>query len=369
MNDIIFVNYCFINSFKKNDISPSFCNNIHNKFSSIVSQCINIAVYTFKDYDCYYAANLTIGDSVLTELIGFEGHGTSIKTEQYKPSKQSKLLGKTYVNNVQVKAFTDTIKIPNFPDTQFLFYGYDSAFSLYKHEMYNAILDLYYSDKKPKESLLYHLKKNNVIDSLSFSFVANSTNKRAGQICFGPPYQYLHEDLMYKESCKRSSNYHMYCSLNSIVFNNEETIFNNTMVKFVDTQFYLSFPENYFKQIKEKYFDYCHIKRKEVNEPGYIECTCYYIEKFPEMIITIDEYTYPINLKTITIKENKRCKLMIDYNRNNPYDREEYFSIGMGFLQVFNATFFIFDTNSITFYSDTVHIKKGTNYIENKIIN
>ena len=100
MNDIIFVNYCFINSFKKNDISPSFCNNIHNKFSSIVSQCINIAVYTFKDYDCYYAANLTIGDSVLTELIGFEGHGTSIKTEQYKPSKQSKLLGKTYVNNV-----------------------------------------------------------------------------------------------------------------------------------------------------------------------------------------------------------------------------------------------------------------------------
>ena len=83
------------------------------------------------------------------------------------------------------------------------------------------------------------------------------------------------------------------------------------MVKFDDTQFYLSFPENYFKQIKEKYFDYCHIKRKEVNEPGYIECTCYYIEKFPEMIITIDEYTYPINLKTITIKENKRCKLFI----------------------------------------------------------
>ena len=60
---------------------------------------------------------------MLTELIRFEGHGTSIKTEQYKPSKQSKLLGKTYVNNVQVKAFTDTIKIPNFPDTQFLFYG------------------------------------------------------------------------------------------------------------------------------------------------------------------------------------------------------------------------------------------------------
>ena len=100
-----------------------------------------------------------------------------------------------------------------------------------------------------------------------------------------------------------------------------------------------------------------------------VECNASYIEKFPEMIITINEYTYPINLKTITIKENKRCKLMIDYNRNNPYDREEYFSIGMGFLQVFNATFFIFDTNSITFYSDTVHIKKGTNYIENKIIN
>ena len=93
-----------------------------------------------------------------------------------------------------------------------------------------------------------------------------------------------------------------------------------------------------------------------------IICDCDSIANNPPLIFVFGEYQYTIPIKYLYTHEHNECHLII---KNSDYPHT---TIGNPIIKLFQAIHFDFETNSISFFSNTIQIEKSNEERKNIVI-
>lgn len=268
------------------------------------NSCVDIKYNTKSEL---YFINLTVGYKDHTLPVYFRETDIVLNYHNYAPSDFSQKIKNVSTPDRIDFIYNDSIQISEKIRTYTNFHlVWAMGFQSY-----------YYFGVKYEEaetSILYQLKKNKVINSISYSLIHKDKNKEYNYLCFG------------KTSTDIQPNYQGHCSLsncivNHINFDNISTYQNRT-VKISNYENYISLPREIIRVIELE------------GECGqdFNHCNCDSLSYLPNLTISFGEFTYAIPIEAISVEKIRaNCYLLIKEDENE-------IILGRPFLQLYNIT-------------------------------
>ena len=252
----------------------------------------------------------------------------------------------------------DTFIIPNTINTKLIFQSVSN--SIFSPEK-SFGLSVY--GRKKEYSFLYQLKKNNIIDELSFTLIPKESKKHS--ICLGSyndnfsQYKFKGEFDVIEHKQNISSNINWYLNMTQVSFNS--TLYKNTMKTYFQSNLkYIIAPESFFDYWYQT--DLFSLRCKLAQHYHYsIVCDCEAISHLPKFKFIFEKYTIGIDSGFLYEKKNNQCEFnIIKMNGGSKW------VIGTDILDkmVLNINF---QTNSLKLYSNVISIEK--NELSNNIPN
>lgn len=324
-----------------------------------LSFILSISYVDFNISGGVYSIRYYLGKNEMSSVIDQEKEGIKIRNETYRPelSPKFKLVkNRSYEFDFGIYTcfeYQDEIRLSDdlYTDINFYGMGEDSFFS------YGRLsFGMQYKINNELFSLVHMLKKNNKIDSLSYSFSPKETDETKGKLYFGSLPDRV-KNKKYKGGCNVDRNQTKWsCELKRIKIG--EFIYENKdKMNFQSRERSTIVPSSFYNQIRDLYIkDF--FDREECREIFTLEtfqffvCNCSILNYLPSIEFTFENFIYKTNLKYFINKNKEYC--FIDFQAN--LEHNDNWIFGTNFLNLFVSTF-DYEKNYITFYSDIVIIQ------------
>ena len=268
------------------------------------NSCVDIKYNTKSEL---YFINLTVGYKDHSLPVFFREADIVLNYHNYAPSDFSQKLKNVSTPDRINFIYNDSIQISEKIRTYINFHlVWGKGFQSY-----------YYFGVKYEEtetSILYQLKKNNIIKTISYSLIHKDKNNDYNYLCFGKSSSDIHSN--YQGHCSLSN-----CISNNIKFDNTSTNKNRT-VKLSNYENYISLPREIIRVIELE--GEC--------GPDHNHCNCDSLYYLPNLTISFGGFTYAIPIEAISVEKIRaNCYLLIK-------EDEREIILGRPFLQLYNIT-------------------------------
>ena len=337
---------------------------------STLSFILSISYVDFNISGGVYSIKYYLGRNEESSVIDQEKEGIKIRNETYRPELSPKfrlVKNRSYEFGFGIYTcfeYQDEIRLNDnlYTDIHFYGMGEDSFFS------YGRLsFGMQYKINNELFSLVHQLKKNNIIDYLSYSFSPKENNDTSGKLYFGSLPDRV-KDKKYKGGCNVDRNQTKWaCELKRIkigdcIYDNKEKM------NFQSRERSTIVPSSFYNEIRDLYLkDF--FDREECREIFTLEtfqffvCNCSVLNYLPSIEFTIDNYIFKTNLKYFINRNKEYC--FIDFQTNLEHNNNWVF--GTNFLNLFVSTF-DYEKHYITFYSDIVIIQSDNIYLQYLIL-
>ena len=275
------------------------------------------------------------------------------------------LFGKSIQDKINLSSTNSTVLIDNFTFVSITnTRGYDSRI---------GGVGLTHKLQNTSYSLIHHLKKNNYINNLEYSFIPNKyinnngSLTNGGFIFFGGMPQYL---LLNKNQyqCKKTRKFNFwscelqYIFLGKISYSNKNNYYDNSDYSYFNgAERRILVPESFMKFLKNNYFNdqinenKCKYKMYGMNY--LFECFCDVVNNLTNISFIIDDYQYEFKPEELFEKYGGGfCNFLIQSN----HLRNNNFLFGTPFLNKYISNF-DYEKEYIEFFTNAIIIKVDLN--------
>ena len=295
-------------------------------------------IYVPVKYDKAYFIDFTLGNSNLNLSLSQEND--HIVADYFEYYNQLEKAITVIENNTKILyqdyLLEDYLSFTNEHAVKIIFEGV-------KYNFFSPQIEfgLFHNQSNENASVLYQLKKNNVINRMAYTFISNDNEIK--QMIFGDASEALERKYKYKGKCD-ISNYWL-CKLNKVVFNGVVFNLQRSYVTFQLNFGGIRIPEHFYNYWVNNAF----LEEKDRRE-GYNDLfKCDKLESLPDFQFQFDNFVLNISSKYLYIKEEKDtewCKFKF-----SKYIHDNNWTFGNPFLNMFTSTF-NFETNEVTLYSN-----------------